>query len=107
MAGVARATSLAPSVRQRGLLSRAPIRAAALPTGWPSWRRSRPGCRRALRGSTRSRTISALRQAEEVPDHLLTHLSPLGWEHVNLTGDYIWGPEQPITKNHDGLRPLR
>ena len=21
---------------------------------------------------------------------LLAHLSPLGWEHINLTGDYIW-----------------
>jgi TnpA family transposase len=29
-------------------------------------------------------------EAEEVPDHLLVHLSPLGWEHVNLTGDYVW-----------------
>ena len=25
-----------------------------------------------------------------VDDKLLTHLSPLGWEHINLTGDYIW-----------------
>jgi hypothetical protein len=24
----------------------------------------------------------------DVPDELLTHLSPLGWEHVNLTGDH-------------------
>lgn len=23
-------------------------------------------------------------------DQLLSHLSPLGWEHINLTGDYIW-----------------
>jgi hypothetical protein len=21
----------------------------------------------------------------------LAHLSPLGWEHINLTGDYRWG----------------
>jgi len=21
---------------------------------------------------------------------LLPHLSPLSWEHINLTGDYIW-----------------
>jgi hypothetical protein len=32
---------------------------------------------------------AALRQLEDVPDHLLTHLSPLGWEHINLTGDYV------------------
>jgi hypothetical protein len=29
------------------------------------------------------RAVTALRQTEDVPDHLLTHLSPLGWEHVN------------------------
>jgi TnpA family transposase len=23
-------------------------------------------------------------------DDLIKHLSPLGWEHINLTGDYIW-----------------
>jgi TnpA family transposase len=27
---------------------------------------------------------------EAVPAHLLDSLSPLGWEHVNLTGDYLW-----------------
>ena len=26
-----------------------------------------------------------LRQTEDVPGHLLGHLSPLGWKHVNLT----------------------
>jgi hypothetical protein len=25
-----------------------------------------------------------------ISDELLVHLSPLGWEHSNLTGDYIW-----------------
>ena len=53
------------------------------------------------------RAVAALRQAEEVPDRLLAHLSPLGWEHVNLTGDYVWSPERTATENHDGLRPLR
>ena len=40
------------------------------------------------------RAVATLRQTEEVPDHLLAHLSPLGWEHVNLTGDYVWAAEQ-------------
>jgi hypothetical protein len=32
-----------------------------------------------------------LREAGQlVKDSLLTHLSPLGWEHINLTGDYVW-----------------
>jgi len=26
----------------------------------------------------------------EVDTSLLQHLSPLGWEHINLTGDYVW-----------------
>jgi hypothetical protein len=36
-----------------------------------------------------------------------THLSPLGWEHVNLTGDYVWSPAEEATEKHDGFRPLR
>src|SRR5260370_15348133 len=53
------------------------------------------------------RAIAALREVEEVPDQLLAHLSPLGWEHVNLTGDYVWSAERPATENSDGFRPLR
>jgi hypothetical protein len=55
----------------------------------------------------RARAIETMRKTERVPDDLLAHLSPLGWEHVNLTGDYIWGAETSITENTDGLRPLR
>ena len=44
---------------------------------------------------------------EDVPDHRLAHLSPLGWEHVNLTGDYIWNTAADLAENHGGLRPLR
>ena len=54
-----------------------------------------------------ARAIETMRKTEYVPDDLLAHLSPLGWEHVNLTGDYIWGAESSITENTDGLRPLR
>ena len=52
------------------------------------------------------RAVATLRHTEDVPDHLLAHLSPLGWEHVNLTGDYIWAAQQ-ASENVDGLRPLR
>jgi hypothetical protein len=27
---------------------------------------------------------------QAVDDGLLQYLSPLGWEHINLTGDYLW-----------------
>jgi TnpA family transposase len=40
-----------------------------------------------------------------VPDELLAHLSPLGWEHINLTGDYVWASEVPTAL--DRLGPLR
>ena len=52
------------------------------------------------------RAVATLRQTEDVSDHLLAHLSPLGWEHVNLTGDYIWDAQQ-VLENAGQLRPLR
>ena len=35
---------------------------------------------------------------------MLAHLSPLGWQHINLTGDYLW--TEPATKPGQ-LRSLR
>jgi hypothetical protein len=54
-----------------------------------------------------NRAIAALREVEDVPDYLLPHLSPLGWEHINLTGDYVWSAAGEMTENGDGFRPLR
>jgi Tn3 transposase DDE domain-containing protein len=54
-----------------------------------------------------SRAVAALRETKDVPDHLLAHLSPLGWEHINLTGDYVWSSAGEATENRDGFRPLR
>jgi TnpA family transposase len=52
-----------------------------------------------------SRAIAALRTVgEEVPAALLGHLAPLGWQHINLTGDYLWN-SPPLQS--DGFRPLR
>lgn len=35
--------------------------------------------------------IATLEQAGAPPDSaLLAHVSPLGWEHINLTGEYRW-----------------
>ena len=37
------------------------------------------------------RAAHALRgNGHAVDDALLQYLSPLGWEHINLTGDYLW-----------------
>lgn len=49
------------------------------------------------------RAVKALREREQaISDDLLAHLSPLGWEHINLTGDYVWKPTGGAKK-----RPLR
>ena len=45
------------------------------------------------------------RRGEAVPDGLLAHLPPLGWQHINLTGDYLWGADASL--GPDGFRPLR
>ncbi|WP_232461084.1 Tn3 family transposase [Burkholderia ubonensis] len=36
---------------------------------------------------------------------LLPYLSPLGWEHINLTGDYVWRQHQKLEAGE--YRPLR
>ncbi|ECA7217207.1 TPA: hypothetical protein MH395_26970 [Klebsiella pneumoniae] len=38
-------------------------------------------------------------------EQLLSHLSPLGWEHINLTGDYIWRNNKKLAEGK--YRPLR
>jgi TnpA family transposase len=45
------------------------------------------------------------RQGTPIPAECLPHLSPLGWEHINLTGDYIWDLRQTTTPQR--LRTLR
>ena len=52
------------------------------------------------------RAVEALKaQGQTIDDELLQHLSPLGWEHINLTGDYTWRPSAELER--DGYRPLR
>jgi TnpA family transposase len=52
------------------------------------------------------RAVQALRDAgKDVDDRLLPHLSPLGWEHINLTGDYIWRQSKQVEQGK--FRPLR
>ena len=50
------------------------------------------------------RAVQQLRaQGVAVPDDLLAHVAPLGWEHIALTGDYVWATVRP----EPGFRPLR
>lgn len=42
------------------------------------------------------------REGITTPPDVIKHITPLGWQHISLTGDYIWTP----TDNLD-LRPLR
>ena len=50
------------------------------------------------------RAVQHLRaQGVHVPDDLLAHVAPLGWEHIALTGDYVWADADPAVS----FRPLR
>jgi TnpA family transposase len=50
------------------------------------------------------RAVRQLRtQGAAVPDDLLAHVAPLGWEHVGLSGDYVWTEANPAAP----FRPLR
>lgn len=52
------------------------------------------------------RAIAALRaRGTAVEDALLSRLSPLGWDHINLTGDYVWSDTLPL--DADGYMPLK
>lgn len=52
------------------------------------------------------RAVQALRDSgQPVDESLLQYLSPLGWEHINLTGDYVWRQTRKTDKDH--FRPLR
>jgi TnpA family transposase len=52
------------------------------------------------------RALDALRRdGVEVPDAFLGHIAPLGWRHINLTGDYHWASRTVLEP--DGFRPLR
>jgi TnpA family transposase len=43
------------------------------------------------------RAVQALRDSgRDIDENLLPHLAPLGWEHINLTGDYIWQQSKQV-----------
>jgi 2-hydroxychromene-2-carboxylate isomerase len=49
------------------------------------------------------RAVAAFRQVQTAPDPLLAHFSPLGSEHINLTGDYVWGAPHSVSENLAGF----
>ena len=52
------------------------------------------------------RAIQAMKdRGQNVDGALLPHLSPLGWEHINLTGNYTWGDNLRLPDGE--YRPLR
>lgn len=52
------------------------------------------------------RAVNALNQhGSDVDETLFQYLSPLGWEHINLTGDYVWRNSARIAAGK--YRPLR
>jgi hypothetical protein len=49
------------------------------------------------------RAVDELRsRGEIIPNELLAHAAPLGWEHIAFNGDYVW-PDEPLGT----FRPLR
>ena len=49
-------------------------------------------------------TLRPNRSERRLPDpNLLRHVSPLGWEHIVLTGDYDWNSGSAVRTN---ARPL-
>ena len=50
--------------------------------------------------------VNTLRaKGEEIPDEYLAHVSPLGWQHINLLGRYEFDLTQAYPLH--ALRPLR
>jgi len=51
------------------------------------------------------RAIAALSRRQQIDDALIASVAPLGWNHINLTGDYRWQGDKRVAKSQ--LRPLR
>ena len=52
-----------------------------------------------------ARVVDSLKgKGRTIPSHLLKHVSPVSWEHINLTGTYSWRTEPT---DPTSFRPLR
>lgn len=50
------------------------------------------------------KAIDHLKQSCDFDESLLKHISPLGWEHINLLGEYHFDVKNALES--DELRPL-
>jgi len=58
------------------------------------------------------RAIDSLkRKVFQINEQLVSHLSPLGWQHINLSGDYVWRNNLKLGLENSGhyaqLIPIR
>jgi hypothetical protein len=51
------------------------------------------------------RAVASLGRQQPFDEALLAHVSPLSWEHINLTGDYTWAQGKALRRGR--VRPLR
>ena len=49
--------------------------------------------------------LGLVEAGKSVGGELLQYLLPLGWEHINLTGDYVWRQSRRLEIGK--FRPLR
>ena len=52
-------------------------------------------CRSSLTLKLGEAVFARQKAGLEVPAEFLAHVSPLGWEHINLTGEYRWPAASP------------
>ena len=52
-----------------------------------------------------TKAIEHQKGSDDFNEDLLHHMSPLGWEHINLLGEYHFNSEKKVSL--DSLRPLR
>src|SRR6218665_738364 len=104
---------------QGGSAQRAGPRHVLQPTGRnprPQFRAAALPCQRPQSGDGGHRVVehglsgagsawAAWLNGHVVDDALLQYLSPLGWEHINLTGDYLWRSSARVGAGK--FRPLR
>ena len=52
------------------------------------------------------RAVNALKErGQPIDENYLQYLSPLGWDHIGLTGDYVWRQNKKVAKGK--FRPLK